>query len=52
MNTAFIAVAAIALTLILTTFLAWRQRNEKRDLALLGALSGLSSTGAAVLWLD
>jgi hypothetical protein len=52
MDTAFLIAAAVAAILILTTFLAWRQRNERRDLALLGSLSGISSAGAAVLWLD
>lgn len=52
MDTAFLIAAAVAAILIITTLLAWRQRTERRDLALLGSLSGISSAGAAVLWLE
>lgn len=52
MDTAFLIAAAVAAILILTTFLAWRQRTERRDLTLLGALAGISSASAAVLWID
>lgn len=52
MNTAFLMAAWVAVILTVTTLLAWRQRNEKRDLALLGSLSGLSGAGAALLYIE
>ena len=52
MDTAFLIATAVAAILLLTFLLAWWQRTERRDLALLGSLSGISSAGAALLWLD
>jgi hypothetical protein len=34
--------------LLLAAFNAWRQGNEKRDIALLGALSGLFGLGTTL----
>lgn len=52
MSTVFLMTVWVAVILCVTTLLAWRQRNEKRDLALLGSLSGLSGAGAALLYLE
>ncbi len=52
MESALPIAASLAAILLLTTLLAWWQRSERRDLALLGSLSGIGSAGAAVLWLD
>ena len=38
----------MAATLLLTTFNAWRQGSDRRDLALLGALGGLFGLGSAL----
>jgi hypothetical protein len=48
MDTAVILLAIITATMFAVTFHAWRLRNEKRDVALLGAVGGLFGVGTAV----
>lgn len=48
MDIATLLLGTFALTLLVVTLHAWRLGNEKRDVALLGALAGLSGFGAAV----
>lgn len=40
--------AVLALTLAVATWLAWRERNDTRDVALLGGFGGLLGAGAAL----
>ena len=48
MDTGTLLSTVLAATLVGATFHAWRLRNEKRDIALLGVLSGLMGVGTAV----
>lgn len=48
MDTAVILLAIITATMFAVTFHAWRLGNEKRDVALLGAVGGLFGVGTAV----
>ncbi len=48
MDTTTLSLIILTITLVAVTFLAWRQGNEKRDLALLGVFSGLLGTGTAI----
>ena len=52
MDTSILPLAIITATMVAVTFNAWRIGNEKRDVALLGAIGGLCGVGtvaAAVL---
>lgn len=51
MDTLSLILAILTATIVVVTFQAWRQGNEKRDVALLGAIGGLFgvSTAAAAL---
>ena len=49
MDSMAILIAVIAATLAAVTFHAWRLGNEKRDVALLGTLSGVCGLGAAAV---
>ncbi|MCE4556998.1 hypothetical protein [Pelomonas cellulosilytica] len=40
--------AVLAAALATATWLAWRENNDRRDIALLGGVSGLLGAGAAV----
>ena len=48
MDTAVLLLAVVTATMFAVTFQAWRLGNEKRDVALLGAVGGLCSVGTAV----
>jgi hypothetical protein len=48
METSTIILTILAFTLAVVTFYAWRLDNEKRDVALLGAFSGLLGVSAAI----
>ena len=48
MDTSTLLFAILTLCLVGVTFHAWRLGNEKRDVALLGVLSGLLGVGTVV----
>ena len=48
MDTTVLLLAVMTATMFAVTFLAWRLGNEKRDVALLGAVGDLRSVGTAV----
>jgi len=48
MDTAVLLLAIMTATMVVVTFNAWRLGNEKRDMALLGAVGGLCGVGTAV----
>ena len=48
METSTLLFAIMTIILVGVTFHAWRLGNERRDVALLGVVSGLLGTGAAV----
>ncbi|MEN9904068.1 MAG: hypothetical protein RLZZ555_633 [Pseudomonadota bacterium] len=48
METSTIILTVLAVTLAVVTVYAWHLDNEKRDVALLGAFSGLFSVSAAI----
>lgn len=48
MDTSTLLFAIMTVTLVPVTFHAWRPGNEKRDVALLGAFSGMRGVGTAV----
>ena len=48
MDTSTFFFTLMAATLFVVTFQAWRLGNEKRDVALLGAFSGLLGVGTVV----
>lgn len=48
MDTITIIFAVLTATLVGVTFNAWRLGNEMRDVALLGAFSGLCGVGTTV----
>jgi uncharacterized membrane protein YadS len=48
MDTAVLLLAVMTATMVVVTFHAWRLGNEKRDVALLGAVGGLCGVGTAV----
>lgn len=45
-----VAFAMITVALVVVTIQAWKQGNEKRDVALLGLISGLSGVGTLTFW--
>ena len=47
MDTAALLLAIMTATMFAVTFHAWRLDNEKRDVALLGAIAGLCGVGTA-----
>ena len=47
MDTAALLLAIMTATMFAVTFHAWRLGNEKRDVALLGAIAGLCGVGTA-----
>ena len=47
MDPTVILLAVLTVTLIVTAFQAWRNRNEKRDVALIAAFAGLFAAGTA-----
>ena len=48
MDTAVLILAIMTTTLFAVTFHAWRLGNDKRDVALLGAVGGLCGVGTVV----
>ena len=48
MDTIVLLLAIMTATMFAVTFQAWRLGNEKRDMALLGAVGGLCGVGTAV----
>ncbi len=48
MDTITTSLAILSAALAVVAFQAWRLGNEKRDVALLGAFSGLFGVGTAV----
>ena len=48
MDTVVLLLAIMTATMFAVTFHAWRLGNEKRDVALLGAIGGLCGVGTAV----
>ncbi|MEY4754850.1 MAG: hypothetical protein RJA44_2525 [Pseudomonadota bacterium] len=48
MATSTLLFAILTATLVAVTFHAWRLGNEKRDVALLGAFSGVLALGTVV----
>ena len=48
MDTSALLLAILTLCLVGVTFHAWRLRNERRDVVLLGVFSALMGAGAAV----
>lgn len=48
MGTTTLIFAILTATLVAVTFHAWRLGNERRDVALLGVVSGLLGAGTAV----
>lgn len=48
MDTSTLLMTLLTAALAVATFQAWRLGNERRDVALLGALGGLSGFGTAV----
>jgi len=48
MATTVLLLAVVTATMFAVAFEAWRLGNEKRDVALLGAVGGLCSVGTAV----
>ena len=48
MDTSTLPFAILTLCLVGVTFHAWRLGNEKRDVVLLGVISGMMGAGAAV----
>lgn len=48
MGTVVLVLAVMTATMFAVTFHAWRLGNEKRDVALLGAVGGLCGVGTAV----
>ena len=48
MDIATSAFGIMTIVMAWVTFAAWRQGNEKRDVALLGGFSGLCGAGAAI----
>ncbi|CAD5372737.1 conserved hypothetical protein [Rubrivivax sp. A210] len=51
METDTLLTALMTATLAAIAFQAWRLGNEKRDVALLGACSGLSGVGTVATWI-
>lgn len=49
MDTAVLILAIMTATMFAVTFHAWRLGNEKRDVALLGAVGGVCGVGTAVV---
>lgn len=49
METSTLLFSILTACLAWVTFQAWRMGNEKRDVVLLGVLSGLMGTGTAVI---
>lgn len=45
-----IAFGMITAALVVVTIQAWKQGNEKRDVVLLGLISGLSGIGTLTFW--
>lgn len=50
MDTFTLMALILTLTLVVATFLAWRQGNERRDVGLLGILSGVGGLATAAAW--
>ena len=48
MDTAVLILAIMTATMFAVTFHAWRLGNDKRDVALLGAVGGLCGVGTVV----
>ncbi len=48
MDTSTLLLTILTISLVSVTLLAWRLGNEKRDVALLGAFSGLMGAGTAI----
>ena len=48
MDTTVLFLAVMTATLFVVTFNAWRLGNERRDIALLGAMGSLCGVGTAV----
>jgi hypothetical protein len=48
MDSAVLILASMTATMFAVTFHAWRLGNEKRDVALLGAVGGLCGVGTVV----
>ena len=48
MDTVVLVLAVMTATMFAVTFHTWRLGNEKRDVALLGAVGGLCGVGTAV----
>lgn len=51
METDTLLAAIMTVTLAGVAFQAWRQGNEKRDVALLGVFSALCGVGTAATWI-
>jgi hypothetical protein len=49
MNTAVLILSIMTATMLAVTFHAWRLGNEKRDVVLLGTISGLFSASTAAV---
>lgn len=49
METSTLLFTVLTACLVWVTFQAWHMGNEKRDVVLLGALSGLMGAGTAVI---
>jgi membrane associated rhomboid family serine protease len=47
-HTLAFVLATLTVTMLAVTLHAWRLRNERRDVALLGAIGGLFGVGTAV----
>ncbi len=47
MDTITIMLSTFAVTMVLVTWLAYRQKNEKRDIALLACVAGITGVASA-----
>lgn len=51
MDSDVVLLGSLALVMIVTALLSWRQKNERRDVVLLGTTAAGFSAGTALAWL-
>ncbi len=50
MDSDVVLMGVLAAVMIVTTLLSWRQKDERRDVALLGLSAAGFSAGTALVW--
>lgn len=50
MDSDVVLMGLLALVMTVTTLLSWRQKDERRDVVLLGATAAGFSAGTALVW--